>query len=384
MKKLLVVTTVSETITSFLLPFVRHFKNQGWQVDAMSQGVSQNPECLAAFDKVWEIKWSRNPLDPRNLIIAPPLIQEIVKQQQYDLVHVHTPVAAFVTRYALRNLRKSGKIRVIYTAHGFHFYPGGNPIKNLIFLNLEKIASHWTDDLVVINRTDESAAQHYQLIEPNSLHYMPGIGIDLQYYSQNTISEETVARVYQELGISSDNPLFLVVAEFIPRKHHQDVLLALARVGKPEVHLALAGDGLLLRQMQLLAKELGIEHRVHFLGYRQDIPALIKAATATILVSEQEGLPRSIMESLAMGTPVIGSDIRGVKDLLKDGGGILVKVGDVDSLAQAIVRIIECPSETKLMIEEGMNYINKYDLRQIVHLHEKLYNREKSGIVNQK
>ncbi|PSB03547.1 glycosyltransferase family 4 protein [Merismopedia glauca] len=373
MKKLLIVTTISETLTSFLLPFAHHFKDRGWRVDAMSQGVSQSPECLAAFDQVWEIKWSRNPLDPRNLIIAPSVIQQVVKQEEYDLVHVHTPVAAFVTRYALRNFRKSGKLRVIYTAHGFHFYPGGNPFKNQIFLTLEKIAGNWTDDLVVINRTDESAAKHYQIIAPNSLHYMPGIGVDLQYYSQDSISSEAVDRVYQELAITSENPLFLVIAEFIPRKHHQDVLQALAKLGRSHVHLALAGDGSLLPQMQSLAVELGIKNQVHFLGYRQDIPTLIKAATATILVSEQEGLPRSIMESLAIGTPVIGSDIRGIKDLLKEGCGILVKVGDVEDLTKAIARIIDRPSETKAMSEKGINCISKYDLQQIIHLHEKLY-----------
>jgi glycosyltransferase involved in cell wall biosynthesis len=374
MPKLLIVTTISETLTSFLLPFAEHFRKQGWRVDAMSQGVSQSPECLAAFDRVWEIKWSRNPLDPRNLIIAPPLIQNIVKREEYDLVHVHTPVAAFVTRYALRNLRKSRKIRVIYTAHGFHFYEGGNLLKNQIFLSLEKLAGQWTDDLVVINREDESAAKRFQIIDADRLHYMPGIGVDLQYYSQNTISIEAVDRIYTELGITSNHPLFLVIAEFIPRKHHRDVIQALAKLDRPQSHLALAGDGSLLSEMQSLTKELGIEDRVYFLGYRRDISTLIKAATATILVSEQEGLPRSIMESLAIGTPVIGSNIRGIQDLLKDGCGILVRVGDIEALTEAMAKIIDDPSETNKMSQRGIEEIQKYNLSQIIELHEKLYN----------
>lgn len=376
MKKLLIVTTISETITSFLLPFASHFRQKGWRVDAMSQGVSQNSECIANFDKVWEIDWSRNPLDPRNLIKPPTLIKKIVEREGYDLVHVHTPVAAFVTRYALKDLRQKGKIRVIYTAHGFHFHPDGNPLKNQIFLNLEKIAGRWTDDLVVINRTDEAAARENKIVPLHSIHYMPGIGVDLNYYSQNGISSEAVEEIYQELEISADDPLFLVIAEFIPRKHHRDVLQAFAKLSNSRSHLALAGEGVLRSPMASLAVELGISDRVHFLGYRQDIPILIKAATATILVSEQEGLPRSIMESMAIGTPVIGSNIRGIEDLLKDSCGILVKVGDIESIATAMSTLADDAIQRKNISDKAIQYIKQFELQQIIKLHDKLYKLE--------
>ena len=105
MNKLLMVTTVPSTLRSFLLPFAAHFRAQGWQVDAMACGVSMSAECQQAFDRVWEVKWSRNPLDPRNLLAAPQVIREIVTREKYNIVHVHTPVAAFVTRFALKDLR---------------------------------------------------------------------------------------------------------------------------------------------------------------------------------------------------------------------------------------------------------------------------------------
>ena len=106
MNSLLCVTTVPVSLCAFLLPFAYHFRAQGWRVDAMAQGISTSAECLQAFDRVWEVEWSRNPLKPQNLIVAPRQIQEVVAQEGYDLVHVHTPVAAFVTRYALNGLRK--------------------------------------------------------------------------------------------------------------------------------------------------------------------------------------------------------------------------------------------------------------------------------------
>src|SRR2546423_13555480 len=109
MPSLLMVTTVPDTLAGFLLPFAEHFRAQGWHVDAMARGVSGSAGCVQAFDHVWDMDWSRNPLRPSNFISAPKRVRDVVVQQGYDLVHVHTPVAAFVTRFALRHLRKQGK-----------------------------------------------------------------------------------------------------------------------------------------------------------------------------------------------------------------------------------------------------------------------------------
>src|SRR5262249_15489237 len=136
MTKLLIATTVPTTIRSFLLPFVQHFRAKGWHVDAMAHGITKCPECVAACSRVREASWSRNPLDPRNLLAVPRHVHNVVTHARYNLVHVHTPIAAFVARYALRrrgeklggNARLPASdrdVRVVYTAHGFHFYRGG-------------------------------------------------------------------------------------------------------------------------------------------------------------------------------------------------------------------------------------------------------------------
>ncbi|MFM2314253.1 MAG: hypothetical protein RLZZ04_3529, partial [Cyanobacteriota bacterium] len=145
MPKLLVVTTVPITIRSFLLPFIKHFRSLGWQVDGMAQGISADQDCVANCDRIYDIQWSRNVFDPRNLLAGVSRVKEVVAAQKYDLVHVHTPIAAFVTRYALKDVKKT---KVIYTAHGFHFYRGGSAVKNAIFLSLEKLAGQWTDYLI--------------------------------------------------------------------------------------------------------------------------------------------------------------------------------------------------------------------------------------------
>ncbi len=367
------VTMVPVVLTNFLLPFAAHFRDRGWQVDAMSSGFSPDDNCHQYFDRLWEVQWSRNPLDPRNLLGTPGKIREIVARERYDIIHVHTPVAAFVTRYALKDLRKQLGASVIYTGHGFHFLPGANPLKNAVFLALEKLASDWTDYLVTINREDEAAVKQHRLVSAGHSYYMPGIGVDLDYYNPQTISEAAVAQIRVELGIGDTTPLLLSVAEFTPRKRHQDTIAAIAKLARPEVHLAIAGSGPRLAQMQQLAIDLGVAARIHFLGRRNDIPVLMKAATANILVSAQEGLPRSVMESLALELPTIGTKIRGTQDLLAGGYGLLVDVGDVAGLTAAIAWILDRPEEASNMAKRGREHLASYDLNSIIKRHEQLY-----------
>jgi glycosyltransferase involved in cell wall biosynthesis len=370
MPKLLVVTTVPITIRSFLLPFIKHFRSLGWQVDGMAQGISADQDCVANCDRIYDIQWSRNVFDPRNLLAGVLRVKEVVAAQKYDLVHVHTPIAAFVTRYALKDVKKT---KVIYTAHGFHFYRGGSAVKNAIFLSLEKLAGQWTDYLITINQEDAAAAKKYNFLPTERIYYTRGIGVDTEYYASGKVSPENLAKVRQELSLSEDDTLLLAIAEFTPRKRHKDLLQALAKVANPQVHLALAGEGPLRPEIEALAQELGIKHQVHFLGYRNDIPALIQAANAVLLVSQQEGLPRSIMEAMCLNTPTIGSNIRGTKDLLENGCGLLVELGNTDALAQAMIQVVKDPDSLAVMASKAQAKMASYDLEAIIQQYADIY-----------
>lgn len=378
---ILMVVTVPVTF-DFLAPHAKYFRAKGWRVDGLANMPSDNGQgtdsALVArwresFDRLWDIQWSRNPLKPGNMLMAPREVRELVLREGYDLVHVHTPVAAFVTRLALRKLRKTGKPRVIYTAHGFHFYQGGPRLKGAFFRRLEKWAGAWTDYLVVINREDEQAALRYGIVPRERLRYMPGIGVDMQFYNSRTISETDLAQVRRELRLGPHDRLFLMVAELIPRKRPFDLLHAFARLRQPHVYLAFAGAGPLLEDLKRLAEKLGVAEQVRFLGHRQDIPVLIQSSVAMILPSQQEGLPRSIMESLCQGIPVIASRIRGVTDLLENERGLLVPVGDVEGFAQAMGWVLDHPEESKKMARRGQQAMGVYRLEHIQELHEQLY-----------
>jgi glycosyltransferase involved in cell wall biosynthesis len=382
MPRLLIATTIPETIYAFLLPYAQHFRTQGWVVDGMAYNISKFGACTEFFDQVWDIDWSRNPLSPQNFRKALPRICEIVEQGQYDLVHVHTPVAAFVTRCALRRLRLRRNVKVIYTAHGFHFYRGGSLLKNLAFGSMEKLAGAWTDYLVVINREDESAAHRYRLVPPQRVTYMPGIGVDLSRYDKQQVCEEAIAAVRQAMGLGDGDRLFLAIAELSPRKRSLDILQAFAQLNQPNTHLAFAGSGPLQTMLQQTAINLKIQDHVHFLGLRQDIATLIRASVATVLVSRQEGLPRSIMESLALEVPVIGTNIRGTRDLLQGDCGILVEVGHINSISSAMAHILNHPQDALAMGHRGRTQMKAFDLQCTLALHQSLYKTALSSDLN--
>lgn len=377
MPRVLFLANIARFFTDFLLPFADHFRKQGWQVDAAASEMSACTGCLPHFDQTFDLEWTRNPLDTQNFLRGLRQVRDLIVHGGYDLIHIHTPVSAFIARLALRGVPLNQRPQIIYTVHGYHFHKRGHPLKNLVFLSIEKLAGPWTDYLVVINREDEQATRRYNIVPPGRLRYMPGIGVDLSRNSADMVSAEGIRAVRTELGLSQGQPLFVMIAEYDPEKRHRDALQALSQLneirGRKDAVLALAGVGKLIEQVRAQARELGLESQVKILGWRRDVPTLIRASVATVLPSEREGLPRAVMESLALETPVIGCDIRGVQELLEDGCGILTKVGDTPAIAQAMAWMIEHPQEAALMGQKGRQRMAAYDLKNILRLHQELY-----------
>lgn len=372
--RLLLVSSVPSTLTAFLLPYAAHYRGRGWRVDAACHGGPSCAPCAAAFDHVYEVPWTREPLDPVNLTAAPRAVRRLVRDHRYTIVHAHDPVAGFVTRLALRDLRGRLGVRVVVTAHGFHFFRGNSAARNVVFRTLERTASRWADALVVINREDLAAARRFP-IAPERVVFMPGIGVDLARYDPARVGAAEVGAVRHELALEEGQPMLLMVAEFNPGKRHADALEALARCRRERVVLACAGVGPRLEAVRAQAESLGLADRVRLLGYRDDVPALLRASLALLLPSEREGLPRSVMEALALERPVIATRVRGIKELVDDDTGILHEVGDVDSLAAAIRRLVDDPAEAAAMGRRGRAAMRPFDLKQVLALHDALYER---------
>ncbi len=373
--RILYAANVATFFRKFLLDYARHFRAKGWRVDALSKGLAGEPLYQQHFDRVWEVEWARKPHKLRGVGSIMGQIRRIVEHGDYDLIHVHTPVAALVTRFALRKDRFRGGAKIIYTAHGFHFFQGASKTSGRAFEAFEKAAGRWTDYLIVMNEEDHRAARRMQMVPEDRIVYMPGIGIDLSHYRRSDTAEEALERqkTRQELDVSDSDKLFLCIAEFIPRKRQADVLHALARISDPSVKVAFAGVGETLEKVRRQAASLGLRERTRFLGMREDVPRLIRASDCTVLPSSQEGLPRSVMESMGIGVPVIGTDIRGTRDLLGAGGGILYPVGEIALLAKAIAEVAGNPRGASEIGERGRQSIGRYDFENVVRMHEAVY-----------
>jgi len=270
----------------------------------------------------------------------------------------------------------SNNLKVIYTAHGFHFIKGAPRFKNLLFIFLEKLAGKWTDYLIVINKDDHEAALKYRIINSANLLYISGIGLDSKYYDPDMVSVEDVEEVRNELGLGNGNKYFLMVGEFNKNKCQSESVQALYSLNNPTIHIVFAGEGSTMSSVRELAKELGIADRIHLLGYRKDIPRLLKGSLALLLTSRREGLPRCILEAMSLEVPVIATDIRGSKELLADGAGILYQPGNIEDLRKAMDYIINNPEEAALMGSKGRKQVlEKYEIDKIIQLHESLYKK---------
>ena len=369
--RLLIVSTVPVTHSAFLMPFAEHYRSLGWRVDGMAAGLP-GAGAASVYDQVWDASWSRNPLDPRNLWRAAPQVRKVVAREGYDIVHVHTPVAGFVTRFALRKLRRTRGVKVIYTAHGFHFAEGLGRVRNALFIALERLGGRWTDRLVVINEDDLKAARTLHITEASRVRLIHGIGVDTEQFAPGTVDPKAVEALRSEFAVPPDAPLFTMVAEFTANKRHGFALDALLEADTPDVALVCVGDGPLRERIEARSRASGLAGRVRFTGYRRDLPGLIAAADAGLLVSEREGLPRSLLEVMACGTPAVGTRTRGIVDAIGDTGWIVDRQ-DPRELAQLVRKLPEMRDDVLERGRAARLRACEFSLDVVLRAYEELY-----------
>lgn len=328
--KILYITTISDTM-GFFPDHIKMLLGQGHTVDLACNIVNPvKQEIINMGCKIHQIPFQRFPLRKDNLI-AYKMLKEIIIDEGYDLVHTHTPIASAITRLACKNIKK---IKVLYTAHGFHFYKGA-PIKNwIIYYPIEKWLSKYTDTLITINKEDYERAKND--FKAKRVEYIPGVGLDIDKFT-NVVVDKAGKR--QELGLPEDAFVILSVGELNKNKNHEVVIRAIAKLNNPNIHYVICGKGSLESYLKKLSTELGIGENLHLLGYREDIPEICKISDVFAFPSFREGLPVSVMEAMASGLPVICSQIRGNTDLIDTMGGGLFNPHSIDSCKKSILEI---------------------------------------------
>ena len=278
--------------------------------------------------KMIHIDFDRNPLGKSNLLARKQLLK-LMEKEKYDIVHCNTPSGGMVGRIASAQMKIP---KVIYMAHGFHFWKGA-PLKNwLLYYPVERIVAHLTDRLITINHEDYACAKRFHYKKGGRAEYVPGVGIVTKRFERD---EKVRSEMRNTIGIKDNETVLLSVGEINPNKNHKIVIDALAKLGRKDIRYVVCGIGALMEENQRLAKSLGIEEQVMFVGYRTDIDKFYQAADIFVVSSFREGLPVAPMEAMSAGLPCVASRIRGNVDLF-EGGQLMFNPRDVDSLCTAL------------------------------------------------
>lgn len=358
--KVLFVATIDDHFRCFHLPYLRWFKEQGFEVHVAASGDASLPYV----DQKYNIPVQRSPFRMMNAV-AYKKLKSIIKRQRYDVIHCHTPMGGVLARLAARKMRKRGT-KVLYTAHGFHFYKGAPLFSWLLYYPVERMLARYTDCLIAINHEDYELAVR-QKFKSRRIERVHGVGVDTTRFKP--ISQVNKDKLRRELGFSTDEFLLFYAAEFNKNKNQQLLIraLSLIRQVSPSVRLLLAGDGPLLEQCRLLAGQLGVQPFITFLGYRDDVAQLLPMCDAAVSSSFREGLPVNIIESMACGLPVIATQNRGHAELIKDHvNGYLIPCADIYMLADRINRLRHNESLCRSIGENNVIRAQDYSLNTVL------------------
>lgn len=360
------VTTISNTVNAFLIPHIKMLIEDGNQVDVafkVEQEVSSELSKLGVT--AYEIPFSRK-IYKNKFIKLVKQVRKLIKNNNYDIVHTHTPIASAIVRLACKDLPHT---KVFYTAHGFHFYKGAPLINWITYYPIEKLLSKYTDKLITINNEDYEISKRFYA---KKCLYIPGVGIDLSKFLDS--DDIKIDYLKTEFNFSEDSVVILSIGELNKNKNHEVVIKALSKLNNPNIHYLIAGKGILENHLINLATEFNLNNQVHLLGFRNDIKNLIKFSHLFVFPSYREGLSVSVMEAMAMGKPVIASNIRGNNDLIDDGdGGYLFDPTDVDKLANLVSMLSKSQDALSKLGRYNSIKVKEYSLENILNALRDLY-----------
>lgn len=368
MKKVLILASVASMIDQFNMQNVDILKKKGYKVHIAANFENGNPssiERVMEFKKeldelnitYYQVDFSRNVTKVYQNIKAYNQIKNLMLENKYEFIHCHSPIGGVCGRLA----GKATKTKVIYTAHGFHFFKGAPLLNWILYYPIEKICSYFTDILITINKEDYELAK--KRMKPQKVCYIPGVGVDKNKFENIVINRDEKLK---KIGISNDSITILSIGELSKRKNHEVIIKALGKMNNPNIHYCIAGKGDLEKSLKELSNSLGIADKVHLLGFRGDIRELCKVSDIFCFPSYQEGLPVALMEVMSSGLPVVCSNIRGNIDLIEEGkGGYLCNPNSVDEFIISIDKLI-CDSDIRdKMSIHNKRFIKNFDINII-------------------
>lgn len=371
---MLMLASVASMIDQFNMPNIELLQSMGYAVDVacnFEKGSTCSDKKIAELKKklaqmhvrCFQIDFARSVSHMNENMKALWQVEHLMKTYHYEFVHCHSPIGGVVGRLAGH---KTGT-KVIYTAHGFHFYDGA-PKKNwLLYYPVEKAMSKYTDILITINKEDYKRAK--EKFHAKKTVYIPGVGVDTAKFATYQLNTEEISTIRQSVGCGENDILLLSVGELNKNKNHEVVIRAMRELGD-NVHYVIAGKGDLREYLEQLANECEVGNRVYFLGFVTNVSDWYKAADVLVFPSFREGLSLSLMEAMASGLPCVVSKIRGNTDLVD---AEYFDPSDSDSLVQCLMTFL---TDSQKREQEGLHNkekIKTFDFENVLSELQPLY-----------
>ena len=366
---LFIATVVKTHILEFHVPYLKMFHDKGYKVYVCARNdFDHKQDCVIPYcDCFIDTPFARNPFDIAN-IKAYKTLKNLISSVPFSIIHCHTPVGGVLGRIAARNTKTEAD--VLYTAHGFHFYSGSSIGSWITYYPVELLCSRFTDALITINSEDYKVAS--QKMHAKKTFLVNGVGIDTDRIINTSINRNELMK---SIHINPSDYICITVAELIERKNYKTLIQAFAEANIPNSHYLICGSGTMREELTAFVKNLNLSDKVSFLGYRNDVIQLVKAADVFLFGSYQEGLPVALMEAMAAGTPCIASNIRGNRDLITDSfNGMLVeKANDIHGFSKAIQALYSNPAKAAFFTGNALKTIRSYDITSTMKQMEAIY-----------
>lgn len=374
-----VVASVASMVDNFLVPSLHILSERGYDVHVVcnfEHGNTVSRERLETLRShldahdfhAHHIDFARNPLDVVSHLRAAYHLHRLYPSITPELIHCHTPTAAAITRIVALGRRA----RVLYTAHGFHFYRGA-PLRNwLLWFPIEWLLAQFTDHMILLNTEDFELASRFSR---RDVRLFPGVGVDLSRF--RTQDPSAARDIRTSMGIAPGTPLLLSIGELSQRKNHEMALEALHVLTSRNWHYIIIGQGPLRSHIEDVVERLGLTDNVTLLGYREDTEAFLHATDIFLFPSRQEGLPVAVIEAMAAGVPVIGTNIRGTRDLIPTTPLLTFPTADdYIGFSHCIATLLESETTRQRLGDLNADAAQAYDISRVQPLLHALYSDE--------
>lgn len=383
MKKALMIASVSSMIEQFNMNNIRILQDIGYQVEVATnfeKGGTISKERTEEFKKeldsmnvrYYNISFERNPFSLSNIKAYKQIRKIICEENHYNIVHMHSPIGSVCGRIACRKLSRVD-LKVIYTAHGFHFYKRAPLLNWMLYYPIEKWLSKYTDCLITINKEDYELAK--EKFKAKRVELVNGVGVDENRFDY-VMSKDEKKQLRESLGLKDNDFVLIQVGELNKNKNQIMAIEAMRILVKkyPNMHLLLVGIGKLENFYNEKIREYNLEKNIHLLGYRKDVNRLLKISDALLSLSYREGLPVNVIEGLMSGLPAIVTNCRGNRDLVENGvNGYIIEINDVKAMLEGINNIKENKLKDLNNKDIRSKYMKKFTMEQVNMKMEKIY-----------